>query len=110
MQISAVQDSARLQLLQETQDELLCAACGEFRPCGSLPTAIALHRHLPPFALVYTAAWPLPPEFQPFYGYWLQGPRKRYMLPQPDESIDQLVKVLDKPPVHGQQQQQQDGP
>jgi hypothetical protein len=50
--------------------------------------------------------WPLPAEFQPFYGYWLQGPRKRYMLPQPDDSIDQLVHALDKPQRQQQQQQQ----
>jgi hypothetical protein len=55
--------------------------------------------------------WPLPAEFQPFYGYWLQGPRKRYMLPQPDDSIDQLVHALDKPQhqhQHQPQQQQQE--
>jgi hypothetical protein len=51
--------------------------------------------------------WPLPAEFQPFYGYWVQGPRKRYMLPQPDEEIDQLVQQLDRPLPQRQQQQQQ---
>lgn len=47
-----------------------------------------------------SAPWPLPAQFQPFYTYWLQGPRKRYMLPQPDEWIDQLVQQLDRPPQH----------
>lgn len=45
-------------------------------------------------------------EFQPFYGYWVQGPRKRYMLPQPDDEIDQLVQQLDRPLPQRQQQQQ----
>jgi hypothetical protein len=61
---------------------------------------------VPPAAVhFYRAAsgpWPLPAQYHPFYTYWFMGATKRYMLPQSDESIDQLVQLLDR-----QQQQQQ---
>ncbi|KAF6253417.1 hypothetical protein COO60DRAFT_1546978 [Scenedesmus sp. NREL 46B-D3] len=44
-----------------------------------------------------SSPWPLPPELQPAYRYWMQGQRKRFLVTQPDEAMDALVAALDKP-------------
>lgn len=44
-----------------------------------------------------SAPWPLPPELQPAYRYWMQGQRKRYLVTQPDEAMGGLVAALDRP-------------
>lgn len=81
------------------------------RPCGLSVTAVGLacarcvtgcafpvdmKRCVPPCRVLHRAApWPIPPRLQPCYNYWLAGPRKRYMLLQPDEVVQRCVQLLD---------------
>lgn len=41
------------------------------------------------------APWPVPKALQPPFLYWLKGSKKRYMVLQPDEAMDALLKLLD---------------
>jgi hypothetical protein len=55
-----------------------------------------MKRCVPPCRVLHRAApWPIPPRLQPCYNYWLAGPRKRYMLLQPDEVVQRCVQLLD---------------
>lgn len=65
---------------------------------------------LPALHCIIAAPWPLPVMFQPFYGYWVQGPRKCYMVPQPDEAIERCIQLLDLPSPTQQTERQQAQP
>lgn len=41
--------------------------------------------------------WPVPAAQQLPYLYWLAGPRKRFLLVQPDDAVEALLQQLDRP-------------